>query len=289
MRHYFLQPRPEPNRLDPKAATQTRRALTRLRNLLPTAHKDAIQGCLLVEARQSSRIESIGGEPTPDGRNLPSRLAQAVAANRNLTEAHATLFRDLPIDHTISPGQYRQVQVRVGGYYPPPPNLVPGMMRSFLSWQDARAQLDDPLLAAIWGHAWFETIHPFADGNGRTGRMLVNKTLGLPMLTLSRSIYRRRQEYYNGLNRGHWPEWHRYMLEVIREAARETAHDLRRFYPEESMPDRVKRQGERHAPPWTDPKETSNRAAHEREIAQALETIAQATTRRSQNPPGNRK
>ena len=77
---YFLQPRPEPNRLNPRKAAATRRSLTALRHRLDQAPAAAIRAILLVEARQSSRIESVGGEPEPGGENRPSRLYHALDA-----------------------------------------------------------------------------------------------------------------------------------------------------------------------------------------------------------------
>lgn len=74
-------------------------------------------------------------------------------------------------------------------------------------------------MAAFRHWSSFETIHPFADGNGRTGRNRILQTLDLPM-TISRSIYRRR-DYYASPTNASWPQWQAYMLDVVAEAARE--------------------------------------------------------------------
>jgi Fic family protein len=69
-------------------------------------------------------------------------------------------------------GQYRTIRVRVGGYVAPPPAKVHPMMSDLLGWWNKAAAKASPILSAAIVHHQFETIHPFADGNGRTGRML---------------------------------------------------------------------------------------------------------------------
>jgi len=69
-------------------------------------------------------------------------------------------------------GKYRMIQVRVGGYLPPPPGEVSGMMFELLEWWCTAAKKISPVLSSAILHYRFEAIHPFADGNGRTGRAL---------------------------------------------------------------------------------------------------------------------
>ncbi len=69
-------------------------------------------------------------------------------------------------------GRYRTIQVRVGAYLPPPPEDVSGLMWELLEWWDVGARELSPVLSAAVLHYRFEAIHPFADGNGRTGRAL---------------------------------------------------------------------------------------------------------------------
>jgi Fic family protein len=90
----------------------------------------------------------------------------------------------------------------------------------------------DPLVRMAVGHYQFEAIHPFTDGNGRTGRVvnllyLVEQgLLDIPVLYLSRHILRRRAEYYSGLQSvtatGAWEPWLLYMLQGVAETARWT-------------------------------------------------------------------
>jgi Fic family protein len=69
-------------------------------------------------------------------------------------------------------GQYRTIRVRVGSYVAPPPERVQPMMSDLLEWWNKQAAKISPILSSAIVHHQFETIHPFADGNGRAGRML---------------------------------------------------------------------------------------------------------------------
>jgi len=90
----------------------------------------------------------------------------------------------------------------------------------------------DPLVRMAVGHYQFEAIHPFTDGNGRTGRVInllylvEQELLDIPVLYLSRHILRRRSEYYRGLQSvtadGMWEPWLLYMLQGVTETARWT-------------------------------------------------------------------
>ena len=69
-------------------------------------------------------------------------------------------------------GRYRTIAVRVGKHLPPAPDLVSGLMRELLAWWNGPAGEWSPVLTSAILHYQFEEIHPFADGNGRAGRML---------------------------------------------------------------------------------------------------------------------
>lgn len=69
-------------------------------------------------------------------------------------------------------GRYRTVAVRVGNYVPPPPSDVSGLMFELLEWWGSESSQLSPVLSSAILHYRFEAIHPFADGNGRTGRAL---------------------------------------------------------------------------------------------------------------------
>jgi Fic family protein len=69
-------------------------------------------------------------------------------------------------------GRYRTIRVKVGSYAPPAPEHVSGLMFEFLEWWNNDAKALSPVLSSAIVHYRFEAIHPFADGNGRTGRAL---------------------------------------------------------------------------------------------------------------------
>jgi len=69
-------------------------------------------------------------------------------------------------------GRYRAMRVQVGEYVPPPPGEVPGLMLELLEWWNGDAPVLSPVLSSAIVHYRLEAIHPFADGNGRTGRAL---------------------------------------------------------------------------------------------------------------------
>ena len=69
-------------------------------------------------------------------------------------------------------GRYRTIAVRVGGYVPPPPGDVSGLMFELLTWWNKESAKLSPVLSSAILHSRFEAIHPFADGNGRSGRAL---------------------------------------------------------------------------------------------------------------------
>ena len=69
-------------------------------------------------------------------------------------------------------GRYRTIRVRVGPYTPPPPEEISGLMFELLEWWNKSVLTLSPVLSSAIIHYRFEAIHPFADGNGRTGRAL---------------------------------------------------------------------------------------------------------------------
>lgn len=83
----------------------------------------------------------------------------------------------------------------------------------------------EPLMRAVWGHRYFETVHPFADGNGRVGRLLIVQALGTP-IAISRNIWWHPCHYMALLGDSDWSEWSEWMLERIHDAAYRTARDL---------------------------------------------------------------
>ena len=133
------------------------------------------------------------------------------------------------------PGAIRTSQNWVGGtrpgtarFVPPPPKAVPEALAALEQWLHGTNPLP-PLVKAGLAHVQFETIHPFLDGNGRIGRLLIAllvehwKLLSSPLLYVSLGFKRRRQEYYERLSAvrtsGDWEGWTSFFLECVREAA----------------------------------------------------------------------
>jgi len=101
-------------------------------------------------------------------------------------------------------GRYRNVRVYIRGaeWMPPGPEDVPEDMKKLLSWYTRNRKKLHPLITASYFHVGFETVHPFVDGNGRVGRLLMNFILhrnGFPMVNIPES---RKLEYYRCLEEG---------------------------------------------------------------------------------------
>lgn len=115
-------------------------------------------------------------------------------------------------------------------YVPPPPAEVAGLMENLISFLNAEDELPVLYRAGI-AHAQFETIHPFIDGNGRLGRLLITLLLygrgvmSRPLLYLSAYLKAYRSEYYDALMRvrldGAWEEWLRFFLAGVTGSATE--------------------------------------------------------------------
>ncbi len=102
-------------------------------------------------------------------------------------------------DLTSQIGKYRRVQVFIGRSIPPKPQEVPDKMAALLRWYSSNKKKLHPLVLASHFHCEFEKIHPFVDGNGRVGRLLMNFILHknkLPMINIPK---KRRFKYYDVL------------------------------------------------------------------------------------------
>lgn len=165
---------------------------------------------------------------------------------RLLREIHSKLMLGVRGEDR-DPGEFRRIQNWIGGsgvrtpaeasFVPPPPHEVMrvlGELETFLHSDDLPV-----LLHAGLAHAQFETIHPFLDGNGRMGRLLItfllckNGVLGRPLLYLSHYFKQHRAEYYDRLQAirvsGDWEGWLRFFLTGVREVASEAAESSRRI------------------------------------------------------------
>ncbi|MCE2469229.1 MAG: Fic family protein [Dehalococcoidia bacterium] len=167
-------------------------------------------------------------------------------SNRLIREIHAILMRSgRGSDKT--PGEFRRSQNWIGGarpgnaaYVPPPHTEVAdcmGALEAFLHTEDDGLPV---LLRAAIAHVQFETIHPFLDGNGRTGRLLITFLLcqaGMlrdPVLYLSLYFKQHRERYYDLLDNvrrtGDWEAWLRFFLEGVRDTAESVVATAQRLY-----------------------------------------------------------
>ncbi|MFT3876146.1 MAG: Fic family protein [Propioniciclava sp.] len=212
------------------------------------------------EAVASSRIE---GTQTSLSEVLQAEADGAAAPNEDVAEVEryiaATregyrLIRTLPISqrmilqlhHTLlsgvrgqerSPGEFRRSPVWVGSptdspdtapYVPPLPEEIPRLLGDWESFVNTPGDLPTLIRCGLM-HYQFETIHPFLDGNGRIGRLLVNLMLleegrlETPLLYLSGYLERHRQEYYERLQRvreeGEIQQWLQFFLTAVRRSA----------------------------------------------------------------------
>ena len=174
------------------------------------------------------------------------RLDQLPLSLRLIRETHATLMRGVRGSH-LTPGEIRTSQNWIGPggctlneaiFVPPPPHEIGSQLSNLGKFYHADTDL--PLLIKIGlAHAQFETIHPFLDGNGRVGRMLITfmlcerEVLLKPALYLSNYFKKHQQQYYDELqsvrDAGTWEQWLSFFLRGVVEVsneATETARDI---------------------------------------------------------------
>ena len=135
-----------------------------------------------------------------------------------------------------APGEFRVSQNWIGGarpgiarYVPPPPGQVPDCMTLLEKFLHDDPQKTPLLIKSALAHVQFETIHPFLDGNGRLGRLLITlllcaeEALSQPMLYLSLYFKAHRERYYELLQRvrthGDWESWVEFFLEGVLETS----------------------------------------------------------------------
>ncbi len=144
------------------------------------------------------------------------------------------------------PGEFRRSQNWIGGtrpgnavFVPPPPECVMECMGALELFLHDQPEPTPPLLKAALAHVQFETVHPFLDGNGRVGRLLITLLLcerGVlhePMLYLSLFFKTHRQAYYELLNRvrldGDWEAWLDYFAEAVTVTAGQAVDTVQRL------------------------------------------------------------
>ncbi|NOY94198.1 MAG: Fic family protein [Deltaproteobacteria bacterium] len=197
----------------------------------PPPNADVEEVCNYLDALTFAR------EQLADPSGLPLSM-------RLLNETHRLLLRGVR-GKNKQPGEVRRSQNWIGGsrpgnaaYVPPAPNVLPEVLSAFERYIHADDDLP-PVVRAGLLHVQFETIHPYLDGNGRIGRLLVTlllehwRLLTRPLLYLSLFFKRHRQEYYRRLDavrvEGDWEAWLDFFLDglaTIADEAVATSRDL---------------------------------------------------------------
>lgn len=171
------------------------------------------------------------------------RLTEIPLSLRLIRELHAHLMKGVRGD-MATPGEFRRSQNWIGipgstiataSYVPPPPHQIlqcMGDLEKFLHESTL-----PPLVTIGLVHQQFEAIHPFLDGNGRVGRLLITlhliekEILPSPILYLSAFIEKTRSEYYARLkgvtSNGEWEDWIHYFLNAV---ARQSEETLKRIH-----------------------------------------------------------
>jgi Fic family protein len=164
---------------------------------------------------------------------------------RLIREIHEHLLANVRGDDKM-PGEFRRSQNWIGGtrpgnafFVPPPAEQVMACMGTLEKFLHDDPEATPPLLKAALAHVQFETIHPFLDGNGRVGRLLITLLLceqGVlrePMLYLSLFFKTHRQMYYELLNRvradGDWEAWLYFFAEAVEITAGQAVDTVQRL------------------------------------------------------------
>lgn len=175
-----------------------------------------------------------------------ARLAELPVSVRLIREIHAQLLENARGSH-LTPGELRTSQNWIGPagcmlngatFVPPPPEEVAQHLSDLERFLHADARL--PLLIKIGlAHVQFETIHPFLDGNGRVGRLLISfllceqRVLLKPVLYLSHYFKRHRQLYYERLqavrDEGAWEAWLAFFLAGVKEVSEQATETARQI------------------------------------------------------------
>jgi len=210
-----------------------------------------------IEGTQSSLQDVLSFELDPATRNLPDdveevvnyvramnygldRIASLPLSLRLIREIHAELLQGTR-GADKSPGEFRRTQNWIGSgnvpldratFVPPPAHEMHHALDNLESFLHHEDRLPVLVHCAI-AHVQFETIHPFLDGNGRVGRLLIvfllvhRNVLRRPLLYLSSYLKHNREEYYNRLmavrRDGDWEGWLRFFLRGVAETAEEAS------------------------------------------------------------------
>lgn len=174
-----------------------------------------------------------------------NRLQTLPLCCRLIRETHAVLMRGLRGEEK-APGEFRSSQNRIGGvgstlknagYIPPSPRDMQEAMSDLEKYMNDEDDTTDCLIRAALIHYQFETIHPFLDGNGRVGRLLITlflmekKVLTSPALYISYYLKKNRVEYYDRMTevreKGNFEQWVAFFLRAVSESAADATDTIR--------------------------------------------------------------
>ena len=174
------------------------------------------------------------------------RLKTLPLCNRLIKETHAVLLENVR-GKEKNPGEFRYSQNRIGGqgstlknarYIPPNPNDMLTAMSDLEKYINSDSTLD-PLIQAALIHYQFETTHPFLDGNGRVGRLLITLflmekgILSTPALYISYYLKMNRIEYYDRMTQvrrtGDYEQWISFFLQAFADSAEDAIHTIDRL------------------------------------------------------------
>lgn len=175
------------------------------------------------------------------------RLNQFPLSLRFIREIHEELMKDARSTHFCDPGNFRKSQNWIGGtnpnnavFIPPPPEEMQHALNDFEKFLHQEDGELLPIIKAGIIHAHFETIHPFLDGNGRTGRILITlylwlqKLLDKPILFLSAYFKKHQKLYYEKLSLYHNQDgdieaWLDFFLEGVIDVANEAIETVKQI------------------------------------------------------------
>jgi Fic family protein len=172
-----------------------------------------------------------------------NRLDTLPLCNRLIKEIHAVLTEGVR-GREKTPGEFRRSQNWIGGrgstlktarYIPPSPEDMTEAMSDLEKYMNADDELDVLIRAGLI-HYQFETIHPFLDGNGRVGRLLITlflmekNILSTPALYISYFLKKNRIDYYDRMtevrNKGDYEQWVRFFLQAVYESALDASETI---------------------------------------------------------------
>lgn len=239
-------------------------------DLLPNAslllysfvRKEAVLSSM-IEGTQSSladlmllELDEQPGVPVEDAREVSRYVAALEHGLQRLRSGFPLSLRLIREVHKVlvgsgrsgrlTPGEFRRRQVWVGGtrpgnsaFVPPPASEIDDCLKHLERFLNDEPESTPPLVKAALAHVQFETIHPFIDGNGRVGRLLIALQLAVdgllrePLLYLSLHFKEHRQTYYELLNHvrasGDWEAWLEFFADAVAASAAQAAGSAKRL------------------------------------------------------------